>query len=619
MPLKHSIILLFAIYFIFSFPNLTGSNADCEVINYSEKINVDENGLNLEISCLIQVNNTSGEKYTKLSIPFDNKHKIKSLNAWIEDISGNIIRKIKNSEIIQSSAISEGTFYSDIFIKSFQLKHNIYPYRIRISFTYIYDQYLEIADFSPVIDPSVPVLDANLTVEVPIGFDIRYMNKNVNNPEIRTNEETITYIWKASYTGQLKKEAYSPPLDDFLPYVSVVPVNFKYEINGSFKTWNDYGNWNYRLNEGLDILTPHEEEKIANLIKGVTDDHEKVRLLYHYMQDNTRYIGVQIDIGGLKTYPAQYVCENKYGDCKALANYMKSLLKYAGINSNCIVVYADENPPEFDTNYVHQLFNHVILRVPLKNDTIWIECTNNSLPANYLGTSTQGRFALVTDKEKSSLVKTPSLTRSDVLNERRITYKITFDGSTHADLSIKARGSLFEDLLDVKRYLNAYEQDQKVKSIIKFPSFNLEKWNIDQPHRDSSFLYLNADLKILNFTKHYGNDIIVKALSANLPDFEPPSKRKLPVCINYPISQSDSIIVDIPETYSINSLPENQKFNSEYGQYETSVKAEKNRIIICRKYTINSGYYPISNYISFYEFISTLNRLEKENVLVFNE
>jgi hypothetical protein len=113
--------------------------------------------------------------------------------------------------------------------------------------------------------------------------------------------------------------------------------------------------------------------------------------------------------------------------------------------------------------------------------------------------------------------------------------------------------------------------------------------------------------------------IIVKALSANLPDFEPPSKRKLPVCINYPISQSDSIIVDIPETYSINSLPENQKFNSEYGQYETSVKAEKNRIIICRKYTINSGYYPISNYISFYEFISTLNRLEKENVLVFNE
>lgn len=616
---NHSNIKLLLINLLLSVNCVKAISPDCEVISYSERINANENVLNIEIDGLIQVNNPSGEKYTMVSIPYNKTQTIKSLNVWIEDTNRTLIRKIKNSEIKDASATSDITYYSDNFTRSFHVKHNRYPYRIKYSYTCKYDQYLGITDFSPVIDPSVPLHNAILQVEVPKGFDIKYLNKNVNNPEITANEKTITYIWKASYSGKLKKEKYSPPLHNFIPYVSVVPLSFNYGVSGSFKTWNDYGNWVHTLNDGLDILTPSEEDKIKDLVKDATDDYEKVRILYHYLQDNTRYIGVQIDIGGFKTYPAKYVCENKYGDCKALCNYMKSMLKSAGINSNYTLVYSNENPFEFDTTHVSQIFNHIILAVSLKDETLWLECTNNSIPVNYIGTSTQNRYALITGKERSYLAKTPSLSINNVQHERRIYYKVMLDGSAQTNFNIKAKGPLFEYLLSVKRHLNPYQQDQEVKSIINIPSFNLDTFSINQPHRDSSFLYLNADLSILNFTKRYGKDLIVKVLSANIPEFELPSKRKLPVQINYPIAQSDSIIVEIPESYSINTLPKNQKVSSQYGTYEKSFIIENNKIIICRRFTINPGHHLVSDYNNFYEFISNLNKLEKEIVLVLNE
>ena len=75
------------------------------------------------------------------------------------------------------------------------------------------------------------------------------------------------------------------------------------------------------------------KQKILTLVKGVNDPIEKARLIYDFVQKKTRYISVQVGIGGWMPMLANDVDRLSYGDCKALTNYTKSLLDIAGVES----------------------------------------------------------------------------------------------------------------------------------------------------------------------------------------------------------------------------------------------------------------------------------------------
>ena len=98
----------------------------------------------------------------------------------------------------------------------------------------------------------------------------------------------------------LETEAWCPPALELVPRVMVIPEDFKYSINGKLDSWESYGNWQYNVNRDLDILPDYEKRKVDELTKGLEDPRQIIKTLYYYLQDNTRYINVSIDVGGLR-------------------------------------------------------------------------------------------------------------------------------------------------------------------------------------------------------------------------------------------------------------------------------------------------------------------------------
>src|SRR4051794_16199064 len=103
-------------------------------------------------------------------------------------------------------------------------------------------------------------------------------------------------------------------------------------------TWNDFGKFIYELNKGRDQLPDAMVKKVQEMTANAATTQDKIRILYKYLQDNTRYVSIQLGIGGFQTMEAASVAKTGYSDCKGLSNYMYSLLKAAGIPSNYALV-----------------------------------------------------------------------------------------------------------------------------------------------------------------------------------------------------------------------------------------------------------------------------------------
>ena len=165
--------------------------------------------------------------------------------------------------------------------------------------------------------------------------------------------------------------------------------------------------------------------------------------LYEYMQNKTRYVSITVGIGGFQPFDAATVDRLSYGDCKALSNYMKSILEVAGISSRYTLVYAGENNQDIKTTFPSSQFNHVILCVPMEKDTIWLECTSQRKPFNYLGSSTSNRQALVID-ENGGKLRTQVMQPENNLESRKADIILDKTGSGFASVHSRYYGATYD-------------------------------------------------------------------------------------------------------------------------------------------------------------------------------
>jgi hypothetical protein len=590
-----------------------------EVIEYKTLIKAEPGKLTVEKFCLIQINNKQSDWVSAIEIPYQTGDKLDILEASIIDRNGKVVRTLKKKEIISRSAISQGTFFEDSYISEFNLKWHEYPYRVKYSYRKVMDQFLHVADWYPVLYLNVPTRNASLEVQLPLNYKVNMRFPDAFTFSADTLENSCTLRWQISDVVPVAAETFAPPVQESVPHVKVVPEEFNYHLKGSFKSWDSYGTWLSKMNEGLDVLPQSEQFVVERLVSGVTDKKEIIKILYHHLQDYTRYINVSIDVGGLKPYPASYVCTNKYGDCKALTIYMKALLKQVGIESFYTIIYADANPVKLASQFPSHQFNHVVLCVPLEGDTLWLENTVSHIPYNYLGTFTQNRYALAVAGTGSRLVKTPSLMLEDVLEKTTYTYTLNQDGEGTVNIAADLKGAEFEKLKYLQHEYSEKDQQQVIEKIINITYAELLSWKMNQKDRDLPMLQLQMALKVNSQVRKLGKSLVVQPTALVLPRLESTSSRAAPLRINYPHNELDSIIYVLPFAGQYKTkLPQDVSIESKFGRYQEHYQEAGGQIRVRRSFQLFAGDYPKEEYPLFYAFIESVKDSQKKSAIVLN-
>ena len=262
------------------------------------------------------------------------------------------------------------------------------------------------------------------------------------------DENWLTEV-KVQSLPAIKKEPYSPSLSELLPRIYFTPLNFSFErTKGSMESWQSYGEWQYQLLSGRDQLPPTLKEELQKRTANCNTPYEKIAAIYQYLASTTRYVSIQLGIGGLQPIAAADVNRTGFGDCKGLSNYMRAMLTELGIPSVYTVISTTNRRLLADFASANQN-NHVILQVPLPNDTLWLECTNPTLPLGYVHHSIAGHDALLVGPNGGTLCQLP--TYADSLNTQVNNTLVTLqpDGSAKVEVKQTSRLFQYEDMASI--------------------------------------------------------------------------------------------------------------------------------------------------------------------------
>ncbi|RYZ17383.1 MAG: DUF3857 domain-containing protein, partial [Sphingobacteriales bacterium] len=336
----------------------------------------------------ITILNEKGDGYASLVEYYSKLRQVKSIEGRLYDAEGKLLKTLKSKEVLDLSAVDDNNLIDDNRRKFHQFHYKTYPYTVEYEVETKSNNTMFFPAWIPQEGQYLSVEQSSFTVVCPEAYELRFRAYNHNAAPVMGNDKNSkTYSWETRNLPALTRPFASPAWHELTTVVYFGPTKFEIEgYKGNMSSWSEIGKFQYALNARRDDLPDAVTKKVKELTAGVTDPAEKVRILYKYLQQNTRYVSIQLGIGGWRPLEASFVAQKGYGDCKALTNYMFAMLKEAGIPSNPVLIQSGDDPDYFIEDFPSVRFNHVILCVPMATDTIWLECTSQSAPAGYLGT-----------------------------------------------------------------------------------------------------------------------------------------------------------------------------------------------------------------------------------------
>ncbi len=576
--------------------------------------------LSIKEKRIVTVLNEKGNSAIGAYASYDKYNKIKKIEARIFDESGEEIKKFKKRDFIDRSAVDGGTLYSDSRVLLMGYTPATYPYTVEFYYELESSNTAAIPTWRPITGYYVGVEKDIYNLQDNEDLGLRFKEKNLQDYNITKSNSSTSLSYTLENALPIAPEDLSPSYYNYYPQVLVAMENFSfYGVEGKAKNWLEFGDWiNDALLEGRNEVTEETKQEVLGITANLDDPIEKAKAVFQFVQENTRYISVQVGIGGVQPIPALEVDQLKYGDCKGLTNYTKSLLEVVGVTSYYCIVEAGREIIDLEDDFASlEQGNHIILAIPTDGDTVWLDCTSQLHPFNFIGDFTDNRNVLVVKPSGSEIVKTQLYVDSSNYQLTTADIKLKADGSFASKINRKTRGLQYDDRFYIERRAN-----DKVNEYYKYHwSYinNLEilGYKFHNNKVDVEFTE-DVDVEASAYASVSGDRLLFKPNVFNQNSYVPTRyrSRKMPIDISRGYLDEDVFKVEIPEGFEIEALPENIEIKNKFGEYHFEISTSDNIITYKRKLFLKKGQYPNTDYKNYRDFRKQISKADNSKIVL---
>jgi transglutaminase-like putative cysteine protease len=563
---------------------------------------------------------SEGRHFGEFDIGYARFDKIKDFDGALYDARGEEIRTMESEDVTDESDVAVISLYDDVRRRSARLYHSEYPYtvefkyRIRHNGTINYPRWVAQRGREGVVHTRMEVILAERDT-------LRYRS-NVDSlkPVVTLLDGRRHYVWEASRLPELSEEELAEDLDRRTHIVNIAPREFELGgFAGNMSSWKSFGEWIARLYSEKGALPPQAKAEIASRLAGVTGDREKARRLYEYMQQRTRYVNVSLGIGGWEPYDAAYVYQRGYGDCKALSNFMVSILAEAGITAFPAVIDAGGSRSDVLVDFPSNTFNHVIVCVPLQKDSLWFECTSQIWPAGFLGSFTENRPALLITPGGGMIVQTPASSSAQNLASRCGRVELRRSGDARGEFTAHLTGNQTKDARGIVIYGTQEERERWLVSEAGVTGARLIDSKLSGVNEHAGQVDLSMAFDLPRLASVTGTRMFLRPnlLQRNSSPPRGRKDRKSPIRLLYPRVDSDTVVYALPPGMRPESLPRAVDLDASFGAYRSaSVMRGDTSLVYTRRLELRQPEIPAEKYGEYVKFFQGVVKADNGQVVL---
>lgn len=554
----------------------------------------------------------NGREHGTVKVPFDAQSRINSLHGWCIPAQGKDY-EVKEKDAIESAYVPDFVLASDAKVKILQIPApdvgNIvgYEYETEERPTFLQD----IWEFQQ----HDPVRESHYSLQLPPGWE--YKASWLNHPEVKpTQTGSNSWQWALSDIKEIRHEPLMPPLDGVAGRMVLSFFTSEKIALNSNVDWNAMGKWYSNLiGERIDA-SPEVKQQVAALTGSMATPLQKMQAVADFVQQDIRYVAIELGVGGYQPHSAAEVFAHRYGDCKDKATLVRSMLREIGIDSYHVVIYTERGAVTPQTP-AHHGFNHAILAVklpegltdpsliatikhPKLGKLLFFDPTDELTPFGQIRGELQANYGLLVTPDGGELIELPQQPSS--MNSIQRTAKLTLDstGMLKGEVSEMRLGERASS--ERWRLRTVTKDTDRIKPIedllgSSLSSFHITRaslLNFQQTDKPFGFSYA---FESPNYAKSAGNLLLVRPRvignkgSGFLETKEP---RKYPIEFEGPAKDTDAFEITIPPGYVVDDLPPPVDADFSFASYHSKTVVKGSVVDYTRTFEVKELSVPVS-------------------------
>lgn len=533
-------------------------------------------------------------------------------------------KELAVSDFAKKFDTDDGVFYDDSYYYAFSFPSVAPRNRTQLEYRTTYKD----PRFMPgyIFTSYMPQEKSVFTIKTTDDVELMYQVVNDKNKEIKfrkyTKGKDVFYEWTATNLEPTKVEESSPSVRYYAPHVLCYVKSYT-TSSGKKTVLSDLDalyNWYYTFLKDLDKEPSKDLVAVVNSLKSSSEE-ETVKKIFYWVQDNVRYIAFEEGMRGLIPHNGSYVCEKRYGDCKDMASIIVDMLHIAGIKGYHTWIGSRDIPYQYTKLPTPMVDNHMIATYISKdNHYYFLDATSNHTPFGLPSSMIQGKEALIgMGPDKYEVKRVPEIQKEQNTIQDSVIVTIS-------ENEIVGKGAA--SLTGYSKVFAAYELDRAQKEATEkyvaallnkgSNKFYLDNFKIDNLKDRDKPTKIDYAFRIGDYFQKIGNEMYIN-LNLNKDyynEYINKETRKTPWETDYKFEKTEVCVLNIPEGYEVDYLPENAVYDNPIMGIAVQYESNDKQVIMKKTLYIDFLLMEPEQFDSWNESVKHVSDIYKESIIL---